>query len=225
MILDVYSSVGGVGRAAKSLGFDVVGIDVEDYSDRYPGLFYQGDASNKQTLFDACAEFGYTVDDIDLVWFSPPCLAYTPLSNVNASRYDWDQTPKEKYPTIPDLNVHEIAEWFDYRGIPYIIENVARCDDLHDPIEINGHAFNMGIEVRHKFETSFECPNAVEKGETVMRQGHTNKREKMAALKEVPKDWTMGEINSAIPAPYVHYLFYYAGIVNTTPELKQEKLF
>lgn len=225
MILDVYSSVGGVARAAQSLGFEVVGIDIEDYSDRYPGQFYQGDASNKHTLFDACAEHGYTVNDIDLVWFSPPCLAYTPLSNVNASRYDWDQTPKEKYPTIPELNVHEIAEWFESRDIPYVIENVARCDDLRDPVEINGHAFNMGIEVRHKFETSFACPTAVEKGDTVMMQGHSNKREKMAALKEVPGEWTINEINSAIPAPYVHYLFYYASIVNTTPELKQEKLF
>jgi len=212
-VLDLYCSAGGVSRALDQHGIKHVGVDLQDYSDKYSGHFVQADASMLDGLIHVLENKGYPTE-YDLVWASPPCLAYTPLSNVNASRYGWDQTPKEKYPTIPELNVRRVCETL---GDEYIIENVRRCDDLWNPIELNGHAFNLGIEARHKFETSFEVYSAVEKGDTEVQFGKHNKRDKLAEVKDVPTDWTLEEINSAIPKEYVSYLLHYCPSVDGVP--------
>jgi len=221
-VLDLYCSAGGVGRALENMGdVEYVGVDIQDYSDKYPGKFVQADASMLGGLSDMLSEVGAPTE-YDLVWASPPCLAYTPLSHVNASRYDWDETPKERYPTIPELNVRRVCKSL---GKEYIIENVSHCDDLWNPIELNGHAFNMGIEARHKFETSFEVFSAVGTGETKVQFGKHNEREKLAEVKDVPSTWSLSEINSAIPKPYVQYLLHYCPTINGVdkPRMEQAK--
>lgn len=125
VVLDLFCSAGGVGLALESLGIPHVGVDIEDKSDKYAGDFIRADASSIDSIVDALHEKYGEVPDFKLVWLSPPCLAYTPLSHVNASRYDWDETPKERYPTIPELNVHLVAESM---ADDYIIENVAHSD-------------------------------------------------------------------------------------------------
>ena len=222
LVLDLYCSAGGVGRALDALGIPHVGADIDDYADTYSGGFVQADASDLPELRQALEAAGYPTD-YPLVWASPPCLAYTPLSNVNASRWGWDESPKERYPTIPELNVRAVC---DALGDEYIIENVSRCDDLHAPIELNGHAFNLGIESRHKFETSFTAYSAVERGETEVQFGKHNKRDELAAVKDVPAEWSLEEINSAIPRPYVQYLVHYCPTIDGVPkpEMKQANL-
>jgi len=221
-VLDLYCSAGGVGLALDKLGIEHVGVDIDDYSDKYSGEFVQADASDSAVLKEVLESHGLPTT-YDLVWASPPCLAYTPLSNVNASRYNWDQTPKEKYPTIPELNVRRVCKQF---GENYIIENVARCDDLWNPIELNGHAFGLDIEARHKFETSYEVFSAVESGDTKIQFGKHNKRDKLADVKDVPDNWTLSEINSAIPKPYVQYLLHHCPSIGSVelPEMNQAKL-
>jgi len=213
-VLDLYCSAGGVGRALADHGIGHVGVDIDDYANTYPGAFVQADASDLGELVAALEARGLPTT-YDLVWASPPCLAYTPLSHVNASRWGWDESPKERYPTIPELNVRQVC---DALGDEYIIENVSRCDDLHAPIELNGHAFNLGIEARHKFETSFRAYSAVESGETEVQFGKHNRRDELAAVKDVPAEWSLEEINSAIPKPYVQYLLHYCPTVDGVPK-------
>jgi len=221
IVLDLYCSAGGVSRALSELDISHVGVDIQDYSDKYSGEFVQADASMLDGLPQMLEAEGHPTE-YDLVWASPPCLAYTPLSHVNASRYGWDQTPKERYPTIPELNVRRVCEHF---GDEYIIENVSHCDDLWNPIELNGHAFDLGIEARHKFETTFEVYSAVESGVASIQFGKHNRREELAGVKEVPDDWTLSEINSAIPKPYVQYLLHHCPSIDgvDAPKLTQTK--
>lgn len=220
-VLDLYCSAGGVSLALDELNINHVGVDIQDYGDKYTGEFLQADASMLDGLIKVLENEGYPTE-YDLVWASPPCLAYTPLSHVNASRYDWDETPKERYPTIPELNVRRVCNAL---GEEYIIENVSHCDDLWNPIEVNGHAFDLGIEARHKFETSFEVYSAIDKGETTIQFGKHNERNKLAKVKDVPEDWTLEEINSAIPKPYVQYLLHYCPSIQGVkkPRMNQTK--
>jgi hypothetical protein len=221
IVLDLYCSAGGVSRALSALDIPHVGVDIQDYADKYSGEFVQADASMLSGLEHVLADRGFPTS-YPLVWASPPCLAYTPLSHVNASRYGWDETPKERYPTIPELGVRRVCEYF---GDEYIIENVAHCDDLWNPIELNGHAFGLDIEARHKFETSFEVFSALDTGETVVQFGKHNNREKLAQVKDVPSEWTLEEINSAVPREYVQYLVHYCPSVSGVglPEMSQAK--
>ena len=217
IIVDAYSGPGGVGVALDALGKRHVGIDIQDYSDTYPGAFVQGDAS-------AVSWMGRLVGP-SLLWLSPCCQAYSKLSCANASRYDWDETPRERYPTFEDLNVRAVID--AVQPDHYIIENVATCDELEDPTRLNGFAFGLPFDNERHFETSFPVPDAFETGnpEIVMGRGYV--RHELAEAKDVPADWSESEIRSAIPREYVQYLLHYCPSVSDVPlpgELQQQRL-
>ncbi len=199
LVIDAYSGPGGVGLALESLRVEHVGIDIEDYSDTYPGEFIQADASY--------VAFMARLPSPSLLWVSPRCQAYSPLSHANAGRYDWDQTPKERYPTFADLNVRQVIDAIDPDH--YVIENVPRCDDLQDPARLNGLAFGLPFDNERHFETSFPVPDARESGEPDIRMGSGYVRAELAAAKSVPVEWSESEIRSAIPREYVRYLLHY----------------
>ena len=208
-VLDLYCSAGGVGLAMQRLGFTSIGVDIEDYNKKYCQTFIQADASNLGRLLVKLREFvGVRGSKFDLVWASPPCLAYTTLNRVNAAKYDWDETPKERYPTIPELNVRKVCKAL---GKEYIIENVGGCDDLREPTEINGFGVGIdGLRNTHLFETSFACPDAVSTGVAKHVTGkHMEQRRGLADAKGLPDSWTEQEINSGIPTPYVQHLLHY----------------
>jgi len=83
------------------------------------------------------------------VWLSPPCQAYARPSHVH---YD---DPKAVFPTFEDLGVRDLTRL----GREYVIENVVGCDDLRDPVELNGVAFGERYVYRRLFETSFDLPS------------------------------------------------------------------
>jgi len=209
-VLDLYCSAGGVGLALRKLGLSSIGVDIEDYSDKYEQEFVQADASDLEQLRDVLGlEPG---EKYDLVWASPPCLAYTTLNQVNAKMYDWNETPKERYPTIPELNVHSVVQAL---GKEYIIENVRYCDDLNDPTRVNGFGVGMPIRNEHWFETSFDCPRAIKQGRAKAVSGGTmEQRRNLASIKGVPDSWTEEEVNSAIPKPYVQHLLHYCPTID-----------
>ena len=99
-VTDGYSAPGGVGVALDDLSVRHLGIDIEDYGNTYPGEFVQDDCSDVEST----ASF----ETPDLFWLSPKCQAYSILPWANVSRYDWDETPKERYPTFEDPNVREV---------------------------------------------------------------------------------------------------------------------
>ena len=69
LVVDAYSGPGGVGLALDALDVRHVGIDIDDYSDTYPGEFVRADASH----VDFMARFSSP----DLLWLSPRCQAAT----------------------------------------------------------------------------------------------------------------------------------------------------
>jgi hypothetical protein len=216
-VIDAYSGPGGVGLALNSLGLSHVGVDIQDYSNTYPGEFIQADASH--------VPFMARFPSPSLLWLSPRCQAYSNLSYVNAERYDWDETPKERYPTFSDLNVRRVIDVISPDH--YVIENVATCDDLRDPARLNGLAFGLPIRNERHFETSFPVPDALNSGEAEIVTGGEYVREELAAAKGVPPAWSESEIHSAIPREYVQYLLHYCPSVSgiaLPDELRQRPL-
>lgn len=194
LVVDLYCSRGGVGRALDNLGFDHIGVDIVDYGDEYPGEFIQGDASRPPLDVSP-----------DLLWMSPPCTAYSTLSYANFKE------PREHYPTFDDLNVREVIAALEPEH--YIIENVPTCEDLRDPTALNGLAFGKEYDNLRHFETSFPCPDRVRAGEPTVsmntRQKWHQRKGPLARAKGVPETWTMQEIRSAVPQEYVQHLLYY----------------
>lgn len=203
----MFSGPGGVGVALRDLfrqpnlsgGF--VGIDRTDHSATYPGRFVQMDAR------DLTLETLGMEEQADLVWLSPPCPAYSPLSNIH---YD---DPKEVHLTIPELGVHDLA---DHLGEHYVIENVAACDDLDESkvVTLNGAPFDRPMNYRRKFEVSFagafldrEYEGDRQLGDEIVKTA-TDNRTALAEAKQLPEaaEWNEKEARSAIPPQYVAFL-------------------
>lgn len=217
LVIDGYSGPGGVGLALADLPVRHLGIDIKDYSDTYPGEFLQADASH--------VLFMVRLPLPELLWVSPRCQAYSKLSCGNMARYDWDQTPKERYLTFADLNIREVFDAID--SDHYVIENVETCDDLHDPCRLNGLAFGLPVRNCRHFETSFPVPDAYESGEAEIRLGDGYVRHELAAAQGIPAEWSESEIHSAILREYVQYLIHHCPSVPGVPlldELRQRPL-
>jgi len=203
-VADVFSGPGGVGHSLNQIGnddrilIDLAGIDRDDHASTYPGGFHQFDVNNVQQLVDR-----FIGHDIDLLWMSPPCQAYSQLS------YAHHDNPKDVHPTFRDLGVRAIIHYLDPEE--YIIENVKGCDDLRNPTRINGHGVGEEYGLERRFETSFDCPDALASGESVldMSSGIGRSYAQVAKAKGIPKEWGKREVRSAIPEAYIRYLLYH----------------
>jgi len=210
-ILDLYSGRGGVGLALNQLGVDHVGVDINDYSDTYPGEFVQGDASE------------FVGGGFDLVWASPPCTAYSTLS---ATAYGSAEAAREANPTIPDLRVREIAE---RAGAEYVIENVpgaTRAGHLRDPARVNGLAFGLPFDLTRHFETGFSAPDAVERGDPTVgvhtREENDQSVRELAEAKGVPSSWGKQGVRSAIPGEFVRWVLSYCPAVDVDRPTREQ---
>lgn len=204
-VVDLCCGPGGVGYALQRLlsSFDIrfVGVDIEDYSDRYPGDFVQADVKDL-TLSDLGRD-----RRVDLVWCSPPCQAYSKLSHI------WYDNPEEVHPTLPELNIRDVCKRL---GRSYIIENVVGCYHLRNPIALNGTAFGLPLNFERWFETSFPVPEkTAEPGDDIIQVENAGTKE-LARAKGVPPFWGKTEVRSAIPAEYVAYLLAFCP---TLPEI------
>lgn len=214
-ILDIFCGAGGVGWALKDLftapGVDgtFTGVDIEDHSETYPGEFVQMNVNDLS--LDALG----LSEPVDLVWLSPPCQAYSKLSQI------WHENPKEVHPTFDELEVHRLAEEL---GKEYVIENVVGCDDLRNPVKLNGPAFNQRFLYERWFETSFEVNSWREDsvgGELRFCDVSENKQ---ARAKGVPEHWSKQAIRSALPGVYIGYLLSHCPtLTDITPSGAQEE--
>jgi len=126
-VLDAFSCKGGAGQGYLDAGCNVVGVDIKDYSDEYPGLFIQGDA----VAF--IRDYGRA---FDLVHISAPCQPYT---RGNAMRRVNGVDPR--WPTLIDAARNAAIE----AGVPYVIENVEDArSQLRNPILLCGRMFGLG---------------------------------------------------------------------------------
>lgn len=84
MALDLFCGAGGASMGLHRAGFDVVGVDIVPQP-HYPFEFMQKDALT----------FNGLCHDFDFIWASPPCQAFSSMSN----RYRSKGHPS----TAPDL--------------------------------------------------------------------------------------------------------------------------
>lgn len=213
LVYDLYSGPGGVGYALDALASDYdldlthVGVDIEDYGDTYPGEFVRADASRPPLQ-----------PGPDLLWMSPPCTAYSRISYSNASLFGFDD-PRDYYPTFDDLAVRDVLDALDPDH--YIIENVATCEDLHDPTRVNGFGVGLAFDLERHFETSFPVPDAVADGDAdaafFTRTGDWQSKRPLAREKGVPEDWDRQAIRAAMSRERVQYLLAYCPLFPAVP--------
>ena len=130
--LDLFCGGGGVAYGLLRAGFQVVvGIDIEDHSHSYPGMFLQGDA----------LEVPFDLAEFDFVWASPPCQAYSTATPEHL---------RDNHPRLIDATRRLLV------GHPLtVIENVMRSP-LRPDLVLDGPMFGLDrIERRRKFELSW----------------------------------------------------------------------
>lgn len=215
LVYDFYCGAGGVGTVLDELN-DVyhVGFDIEDQSDTYPGHFVQADLSWEH---NPCRGWG------DLGWWSPPCTAYTPLSQVN---YGSREKALEEEPRIPEFSVqNQSRELTEY----YIIENVpgaSRTDDFQPNVKLNGLAFGLPFNLERHFETNFPVPDAYKSGDPELVLGGSDwvTTETLAEAKGVPVTWERQQVNQAMPSVYVEWLLWHCPAIKMPEDSKPERI-
>lgn len=143
ILFDLFCGAGGAGQGYIDMGFDVVGIDIEDHPN-YPGEFHVADAMEVLTELVNTGEWcGIRPDAIHA---SPPCQGYA----------RGGLREKSKFPRlIPDVREALISI-----GVPYVIENVdGAMREMIDPHLVCGSWFALQVRRHRLFETSFALPN------------------------------------------------------------------
>ena len=129
--LDLFCGGGGAALGLMEAGFDVVGVDrVRRHAKVYPGTFICVDALNPPV----------DLADFDLVWTSPPCQAFSPIT----------MNHKHKHPDIIET-VRRLL-----MGHPCtVIENVPRAPIRCD-LALTGPMVGLNRIVRRRhFELSW----------------------------------------------------------------------
>jgi hypothetical protein len=134
----------------------------------------------------------------DIGWFHPPCGGVSPMSDTgDGSRDDW-----------PDLIpvAREIAQQHCNH---YVIENKPR-DSLDAEVTLTGHMFNIGIEYKRAFETSFpveQPPRQSQLAETSPFYYSEKSHGWWAGVKGSSVGFPKGHLDkNTIPAAYIDYL-------------------
>lgn len=127
-IADLFCGPGGASFGMVAAGCRVVGIDIEDQK-YYPFEFIQKD------VFKLSLE---NLENIDFVWASPPCQAYS----LGSVKY---RNAGKKYPDL----IAKTREMLDTLRVPYVIENVPGAPIRKDLV-LCGEMFNLNV-IRHRY--------------------------------------------------------------------------
>lgn len=135
--LDLFCGPGGVGWGLTIAGYQVTGVDTNDYSKTYPGEFIRADA------------YTFPLNGFDFVWASPPCQ---PFSMAHAGR--------RKHIPIDMEKLERLIERMNAAGVEWCVENVPQAPIRRDLL-LCGQMFNLRL-IRHRiFQLSFACPQPV----------------------------------------------------------------
>ena len=204
LVLDLFCGHGGVGHALAELDqeINVIGFDIEDQSDTYPGHFVQADL--RQAPF--IAPFA------DLIWASPPC---TPYSSLSPTYYGSREAALQE--CFRYLHKRDVDGVYGGYTRHYVIENVPGATDVGDldtNVRLNGLAFGQPYDLERHFQTSFDCPNAVAPGtpDVTVDTRDNQSVEALAEAKGVPASWGKQGVRSAIPEEYVYWLLHHSPI-------------
>lgn len=132
LLLDTFCGAGGCTKGYQDAGFYVVGVDINPQPHYVGDEFFQGDAL--EFIERRGREF-------DVVHASPPCQAYSTMSNCH---------PENQYPDLIDAVRSAILK----TSLPYIIENVSGARaKLYAPIMLCGKTFGLKVYRHRYFET------------------------------------------------------------------------
>jgi len=191
-----------------------MGVDIEDYSEEYPGQFLQADLINPD-------QRPFTGATADVVWVSWPCTAY---AQPSAIAYGSSDEALKENPRLTD----EFREWLLSIGGHYIIENVPNASyygDLDANVQLNGLGFGEDFDNTRVFETTFECPDVYEQGEAeiTMNVDGDQSIQDLAEAKGVPSAWKKSGVRSAMPWQYVYHLLNHCPSVDIPGPVKEQQ--
>jgi DNA (cytosine-5)-methyltransferase 1 len=126
-LLDLFCGQGGAAAGYIEAGFEVVGVDLADHSERYPGEFVLGNAT---TLL----EDPWFVLQFDAFHASPPCQGYSIATAGNPDA-------RAKYDRLIAATRHLLEQ----TGKPWVIENVEQARaEMRGPTLLCGRMFGLG---------------------------------------------------------------------------------
>jgi DNA (cytosine-5)-methyltransferase 1 len=212
-ILDLFCGGGGAaeGYMRAFPGCEIVGVDIADHEDNYPGDFVCGDA------LDLLEKFG---PSFDFIHASPPCQGYSP--HVSSASSEWVPTLGRDEPRL----IGAVRDLLLQVGKPYAIENVMGArNEMRSPTLLCGSMFGLDIARHRLFETSFPVdllPHPVCLGiakEAAARRGweyrdmsvtgkgrRAGTGARWSELLGVTHPMTQSELSEAIPPAYTHWI-------------------
>ena len=136
-LLDLFCGAGGCAAGYHRAGFDVTGVDV-DAQPNYPFPFVRADA------LAYLAGHGH---EYDVIHASPPCQAYTSMSNASNGRRQVER---------PRL-IADVLAALDASGKPWVVENVcgakAEFKGRHY-VRLRGEHFGLKVHRPRLFATN-----------------------------------------------------------------------
>jgi hypothetical protein len=145
----------------------------------------------------------------DIGWFHPPCGGVSPMSDTGeGSREDWP----DLIPVAREIAHKHCDHW--------VIENKPR-ESLNEEVVLDGHMFELGIEYKRAFETSFpvkQPPRQNKLAETSTFYYTEWSKGEWAAVKGTDIDMADKQhiAKNTIPAAYIdHIMKHYYRAVDT----------
>lgn len=140
-LLDLFCGAGGAGYGYHLAGFRVTGVDIAPQSHHW----------DHACVVDALEVLDYLIgdpgDEYDVVHASPPCQAYTTMSN----RWRGAGGKADEHLALID----EVRERLIAYGRPYVIENVPGARPvMRSPFLLHGGMFGLRVFRPRLFECS-----------------------------------------------------------------------
>lgn len=176
-----------------------VGLDVT------PNEFSEGVQADARSLpFTDSVQF-------DLGFFHPPCGGVSPMSDTGSgSRDDWP----DLIPVARNIAQQHCDHW--------VIENKPR-ESLDADVILDGHMFNLGIEYKRAFETSFpveQPPQQKRLAETSPFYYSEKPKGWWASVKGSSMDFPRQHLaKNTIPSAYLEYILRHYYMAVETGEL------
>jgi DNA (cytosine-5)-methyltransferase 1 len=143
-LLDLFCGAGGAAMGYHRAGFDVVGVDIEPQP-HYPFEFIHNDALDVLRAFNRHPDWHDLA--FDAIHASPPCQAYTSLSN----RWRGRDSVADNHPDL----IAETRRLLEETGLPWVIENVVGASKtMRATLLLDGGMFGLGVHRPRLFESS-----------------------------------------------------------------------